>query len=66
MEPRSILSVLLELAASGLVLYSTLNPDINLLAAAWLALWKASQATARAAGRVAMRAELRYFAIVKL
>lgn len=63
---KNLLVVALELtAAAGLMLYSTANPDINILATIWLTIWKASQTVAHAAGKLGMRAELRYFEVVK-
>jgi hypothetical protein len=65
-KEHPFLSFLLELAATGVMLYTSANPDINLLAAFWLAIWKTSRTIAVAAGRLGMRAEVRYFATVKL
>jgi hypothetical protein len=58
---KPILPLLLEVAAASLMLYSSLNPDINLAAAFWLMVMKVSQGLAHVAGRVGMKAELRYF-----
>lgn len=66
MDKRPFLSFLLELAASGLMLYASSHPDTNLAAAFWLAVWKGARNVAQAAGRLGMRAEVRYFETVKL
>jgi hypothetical protein len=62
---KPILSLVLEVAAAGLMLYTSLNPDINLAAVFWLMLMKTSQTVAVIAGRLGMNAELRYFATVQ-
>jgi hypothetical protein len=66
MKDHPFVSFLLEMAATGVMLYTSANPDINLLAAFWLAIWKSAQTVAVAAGRIGMRAEVRYFATVKI
>lgn len=66
MNNRPLLSFLLELAASGLMLYTSAHPNANFLAAFWLAVWKSARTVAQSAGRLGMRAEVRYFATVKL
>lgn len=56
----------MELAASGLMLYASSHPDTNFAAAFWLIIWKGARNVAQAAGRLGMRAEVRYFQTVKL
>jgi hypothetical protein len=63
---KPILSLVLEVAAAGIMLYTSINPDVNLMAAFWLAVWKGARTVAQAAGRLGMRAEVRYFETVKL
>lgn len=63
---KPFLSFLMELAASGLMLYASAHPDVNFAAAFWLIIWKGARNVAQAAGRLGMRAEVRYFEIVKL
>jgi len=63
---KPFLSFLLEVAAAGFMLYTSANPDMNYAAALWLATWKICRTVAATAGRFAMRAELRYFDVVKL
>jgi hypothetical protein len=63
---RPFLSFLLEIAASGLVFYTSTHPDTNFAAAFWLIIWKGARNVAQAAGRLGMRAEVRYFETVKL
>lgn len=66
MHHHPLLSFLLELAAAGIMLYTSANPDVNLIAAFWLMIWKGAATVAQAAGRLGMRAEVRYFATVQL
>lgn len=63
---KSIVSLLLEAAAAGLMLYTSLNPDINVMAGFWLLIWRTARTVATAAGRLGMRAEVRYFATVQI
>lgn len=66
MNSRPFLSFLLEVAATGIMLYTSAAPDANLLALFWLTIWKTARTVALTAGRLGMRAEVRYFATVKL
>lgn len=66
MRNHPLVSFLLEAAAAGIMLYTSANPDVNLTAAFWLMVLKASRTVAQAAGRLGMRAEVRYFATVQL
>jgi hypothetical protein len=63
---KPFLAIAIEWAAAAAIIYMSTTPDANLIAAVWLAIWKASRAVAELAGRLGMRAELRYFASVKL
>jgi hypothetical protein len=63
---KPFLSFVIELAASGLMLYASAHPDANYAAAIWLIILKGSRYVAQAAGRLAMRAEVRYFETVRL
>jgi hypothetical protein len=65
MNEHPILSFLLEMTATGVMIWTSANPDINLLAAFWLIVWRSAQSVAVAAGKLGMRAEVRYFATVK-
>lgn len=65
MNKHPFLSFLLEMAATGVMIYTSANPDINIAAAFWLAIWRTARTIASAAGRLGMRAEVRYFATVK-
>jgi len=56
----------MELAASSAMLYVSAHPDTNFAAAFWLIIWKGARTVAQAAGRLGMRAEVRYFQTVKL
>lgn len=62
---KPILPLVLEVAAASLMLYASMNPDINLAAVFWLMVMKAAQGVAHVAGRVGMKAELRYFTHVQ-
>lgn len=62
---KPFLSFLMELAATGIMLYTQINPEINFTAALWLIIWKTARAIAHTAGRIGMRAEVRYFQTVK-
>lgn len=67
MSSRPLVSFLLEIAASGLIIWMSTRPDIRGLAAGfWLAVWRGARTVAQAAGRLGMRAEVRYFETVKL
>lgn len=63
---KPFLSLVMEYIASGVMLWVTINPDVNIAAALWLLIWKGSRYVAQAAGRLGMRAEVRYFETVKL
>lgn len=66
MDKHPLASFLLEMAATGIMIYTSANPDVNFAAAFWLAVTKAARTIAEAAGRIAIGAEVRYFATVKL
>ena len=66
MDKHPFLSFLLEMTATGVMIYTSANPDINLLAAFWLVIWRGARSIASTAGRVGMRAEVRYFETVKI
>lgn len=66
MKEHPFLSFLLEMAATGVMLYTSVNPDGNLLAAFWYTIWQSARTVAVAAGRIGMRAEVRYFATVSI
>jgi hypothetical protein len=63
---KPFLAMALEWVAAAAMIYLSTTPDANLAALAWLVIWKACRAVAEFAGRLGMRAELRYFATVKL
>jgi hypothetical protein len=63
---KPFLSLVLEAVASGIMLYMSINSDVNIAAALWLMIWKSARTVAQVAGRLGMRAEVRYFQIVKL
>lgn len=64
MNHRSLLSFLIEAAASGIMMYAAAHPDTNYPALFWLIVVKGARTVAQVAGRLGMRAEVRYFATV--
>jgi len=62
---KPFLALVLEVTAASLMLYASMNPDINVAALFWHMVMKASQTFAHLAGRLAMLAELRYFSHVQ-
>lgn len=66
MNKHPLLPFLLEMAATGVMLYVSINPEINLAAGFYLILMKVSRGIAEIAGTIGMRAEVRYYQTVKL